>query len=207
MSDVSKAIFLGKSSPNAVDLQSAQLRPDYEYLRVELAGQPPALLVLGYIDPHPLGSVEVWYSSQGEVLRLQQGRLFGAAGLAVNWRHITYPKAPPSWTDIPRGGASFERVRDVYPGYHHRLSDQALLMPVSAETAMEAVRKIHPQNSQSLAWFRETYASLSPTPALPDAWFALGLYQGQQQIVYSRQCLSADLCLSIQRWPLEKVSP
>ena len=207
LSDISKATFLGRSSPNAVDLNSVQLRSDYMYLRVELSGQPPSLLVLGYVDPHPMGNVEVWYSAQGEVLRLQHGRLIGAAGLAVSWKRVAYPKAPPAWTDILTTRASFERVRDVAPGYHHNLVDKVTLTPVSAKNVLGFVSPFQQENSQPVAWFRESYVSSAFAPALPDSWFALGLYQGQQSIVYSRQCLSAELCLSIQRWPLEKVSP
>jgi hypothetical protein len=56
------------------------------------------------------------------------------------------------------------------------------------------------------AWFQESYTGANG-PTRPTAWFAFGNYGGQKTIVYSRQCLSNDVCLSLQRWPLQKDSP
>jgi hypothetical protein len=62
------------------------------------------------------------------------------------------------------------------------------------------------QTYATAAWFQESYTGANGQ-IRPAAWFAFGNYGGQKTIVYSRQCLSNDVCLSLQRWPLQKDSP
>ncbi len=197
---MTSAVFSDKlpfASPQVIE---AKLNPNYQYLRVTLAGAKPALLVLGYVDAHPQGNIEVWYSGLGEVLRLQNGRLVGATGLAVEWRRVVYPEAPPAWPSLPPTGVHYARVRDEYPGYRLGLVDQVFLTPLQ-RPPLEL-----PQDAPANAtWYQERYAVASGTP-LPDAWFALGRHDGQSAIIYSRQCLSASVCLTLQRWPLQKDS-
>lgn len=68
--------------------------------------------MLGYVDAYPQGDVEIWYSAQCEVLRLQNGRLVGAVGLPVEWRRVTYPQISPAWPAVSPEGTRFSRVRD-----------------------------------------------------------------------------------------------
>jgi hypothetical protein len=201
LSEVSSAVFLDRlpfQSPKPLD---AQLNPNYRYLHVTLAGAKPALLVLGYVDEHPQGAIEVWYSAQGEVLRLQNGRLVGVAGLPVEWRRVAYSQTPPAWQSVPPEGARFSSVRDEQPGYRLGLVEQVSLKPLQ-----QAPLELPGKNHATAAWFRESYADANGS-SRPDAWFALGQSGDQKVIVYSRQCLSASVCLSLQRWPLQKDSP
>ena len=69
-----KAAIRGSDQPTG-----AGLNQRFAYLRVT-AGKPVAFMALGYVDPHPNGPVEVWYSADREVIRLQNGRLVGTAG-------------------------------------------------------------------------------------------------------------------------------
>lgn len=176
---------------------AAQLNPNYQYLHVTLVGAKPALLVLGYVDAHPQGDIEVWYSAQGEVLRLQHGRLVGAAGLPVEWRRVTFSQTPPAWHAVPPEGARFTSLRDEQPGYRLGLVEQVLLTPLSKSPLLP-----NPAFAKA-AWFQESYSD-AHGGSRPEAWFALGRYGDQNAIVYSRQCLSASVCLSLQRWPLQK---
>ena len=64
--------------------------PAYRYLRVQAEGSAPAFLVLGYVDAHPQGDIEVWYSSKKEVIKTQNGRIVGTAGLEVDWHGVQY---------------------------------------------------------------------------------------------------------------------
>ena len=178
----------------------AKLNPNYRYLHVTLAGAKPALLVLGYVDAHPQGEIEVWYSAQGEVLRLQNGRLVGAAGLPVEWRRVSYSQTPPSWQSVPPEGARFTSMRDEQPGYRLGLVEQVVLTPLPKPPL-----KLPDPAFAAAAWFQENYTNASG-PTRPDAWFALGQHGGTKTIVYSRQCLSSSVCLTLQRWPLQKDS-
>ena len=177
---------------------AAQLNPNYRYLHVTLGSAKPALLVLGYVDAHPQGDIEVWYSAQGEVLRLQNGRLVGAAGLPVEWRRVAYPQTPPDWQSVLPEGARFSTVRDEQPGYRLGLVEQVVLTPLPGTPLV-----LPNQTYATAAWFQESYTGANGQ-IRPAAWFAFGNYGGQKTIVYSRQCLSASLCLNLQRWPLQK---
>ena len=81
----------------APGVDAINLNPAYRYLRVSVGGRD-ALLVLGYSDPTPTGPIETWYSSAGEVLKLQNGRIFSTVGLRIDWRAVTYTESP-SWSD------------------------------------------------------------------------------------------------------------
>lgn len=200
LSDVVSAVLV-ESSPFQADVPlEVKLNPNYQYLRVTLDGAKHALLVLGYVDAHPQGDIEVWYSAQGEVLRLQNGRLVGATGLPVEWRRVVYSQTPPAWQAVPLEGARFSSVRDEQPGYRSGLVEQVVLTPLP-----QAPLELPNQTHATAVWFQERYANAMGLTR-PDAWFAFGNYGTQKTIVYSRQCLSSNVCLSLQRWPLQKDS-
>ena len=74
-------------------IANARLNPNFRYLRVTVGGRV-VLLALGNTDSHPQGPIEVWYSAEREVLRLQNGRLVGAVGLTTEWREVSLPALP-----------------------------------------------------------------------------------------------------------------
>lgn len=171
-----------------------RLNPALQYLRVGVA-ERTAYLALGYRDPHPAGEVEVWYSAKGEVLKLQGGRIVGTAGLETDWREVRQ-SGLPRWADIPAAGASYRRERDLMPGYRTAVREQVRIRPI-AVPAHSALR--HPA-PQTLRWFEESSMAADVTLALPAARFAVDVSAGDAPVVYSEQCLSATLCLTLQRW-------
>lgn len=198
LSEVVSAVLVDNLPFQSAGPLAVQLNPNYKYLHVTLADAKPALLVLGYVDAHPQGEIEVWYSAQGEVLRLQNGRLVGVAGLPVEWRRVAYPQTPPAWQSVPPEGARFISVRDEQPGYRLGLVEQVFLTPLP-----KSPLKLPNPVFAKAAWFQESYSDAHGA-SRPDAWFALGRYGDQNTIVYSRQCLSASVCLNLQRWPHQK---
>lgn len=178
---------------------SAGLDPRYVYIRAT-TGKNVAFLALGYVDPHPHGPIEVWFSADKEVLRFQHGRLVGASGLQTEWRQVRVP-ALPSWKELANKRAPYhwQRVRDVMPGYQFSISDQLRLMSV-APPASSALLGIAPS---SLTWFEESLLlspSSGPVQALPPARYAVDFSGNAEKVVYGEQCLSADFCLTWQRW-------
>ncbi len=198
LTEVMSAVFIDSLPLQTTQSLDAPINPAYRYLHVSLSGAKPALLVLGYVDAHPQGDIEVWYSAQGEVLRLQNGRLVGAAGLPVEWRRVTYSPTPLAWHAVPPEGTRFSSVRDEQPGYRLGLVEQVSLTPLPKSP----LKLTNPAFAKA-AWFQESYSGAHGT-SRPDAWFALGRYGEQEIIVYSRQCLSVSICLDLQRWPLQK---
>jgi hypothetical protein len=183
--------------PDAPDLR-------YSYLRVQVSGHPPGLMVLGYVDPDPAGPIEVWYSANRETLRLQNGRVISTTGTLQDWAAVQYAPVPPAWPDVTQQGTSFTRQRDVMPGYRFGIREQIKVQAWSALPPVELPVSLPADKAASYHWYRE---SMQPqtgqiTPLLPDAWFAWGRHRGVEQIVYTEQCMSSDFCLKLQRWPL-----
>lgn len=182
------------------------INPSYRYLRTTVDGRV-IFMVLGNVDQRPEGSVEVWYSSTGEVVRLLDGRLVSTTGLTTDWRQVRFPQQLPAWpaaessnTPSPADAAvSFARERDLMPGYRMGVRDQVTRTAVappktSALTGVDA---------SSLHWYEERSTSYPVDAALPPARFAISQTApgGRPQVVYSEQCISNDLCLSFEQWP------
>ena len=203
------AVWRGDSSA------SARLNPNFLYLRVTIAGRV-VLLALGNEDTDLRGPVEVWYSAEREVLRLQNGRLAGAVGLTAEWRNVELPELP-SWSALARGDQAFRwtRVRDVMPGYRFGLRD-ALSLRVIPQPRRS---KLQGLDAQRLTWFEERVESgqvaglsavfgnsIGADAVLPPARYAVDFRGGQETVVYGEQCLAPDLCFTWQRWPAQAQS-
>lgn len=196
-------------------VDNARLNPNFRYLRVTVGGRV-ALLALGNVDSHPQGPIEVWYSAEREVLRLQNGRLVGAVGLTTEWRHVSLPEMP-SWSATARADQAFRwtRTRDVMPGYRFGVKD-VLSLRVVAEPKRSELKGL---DSQRLTWFEERVESgpvagfsgifgdsIAADAALPPARYAVDFRDGQETVVYGEQCLAPDLCFTWQRWPVQPPS-
>jgi len=191
-------------------IASARLNPNFRYLRVTIAGRV-VLLALGNEDIDSLGPVEVWYSAEREVLRLQNGRLLGAVGLTAEWRNVVLPELP-SWFTLARGDQAFRwtRIRDVMPGYRFGVRD-ALSVRVIAQPGRS---EFQGANVDALTWFEERVDSGSVAglfggggvvggEVLPPARYAVDIRDGKETVVYGEQCLARDLCFTWQRWPVQ----
>ena len=200
--DTLAALIAGEHHANPSIPDEPDLR--YRYLRLEVQGFPPALLVLGYVDPHPMGEIEVWYSAQREVIKTQNGRVVATAGLPVDWTAVHFVTAPPSWAPAPQQSLQFQRIRDEMPGYRYGMAEQVEWAPVSGVPAIPLVATLPMATANTYQWFRESAKATKDGVALPDAWFAWGKHRGDWAVVYSHQCLTADFCLRLQRWPVRE---
>jgi len=193
-------------------IANAQLNPNFRYLRVTVDGRV-VLLALGNVDSHPRGPIEVWYSAEREVLRLQNGRLVGAVGLTTEWREVSLPGLP-SWSAVARSGEVFRwtRIRDVMPGYRYGVKD-SLALRVVPEPKRSEMQGLAPEG---LTWFEESAegapvawlsraiaGSAGADAALPPARYAVDIRDGQETAVYGEQCLATKLCFTWQRWPVQ----
>ena len=202
LADVLSALVSDRFGSGIQSTLPTQPNPAYRYLRVQVAGHPPALLVLGYIDAHPNGEIEVWYSAQHEVIKIQNGRIVGTGGLETDWRALKFPVTAPLWTEITPNGATYQRSRDEMPGHHDGITDRVEIKSWDGMPPIVLPHSLPAEQARTYQWFRETTLS-STAPPLPPAWFAWGQHQGQATVVYSEQCLSRTFCLRLQRWPLQ----
>jgi len=202
-SDVTRALYQQQFGPAIDQTLDAPLNPAYQYLRTELTGRPPALLVMGYVDPHPQGEIEVWYSAGKEVIKTQNGRIVGTSGLPLDWRHVRYVGSVPGWDVVNSAPQPVTRLRDEMPGYRYGVQSQLTVLASEGVPAIKLPQTLPMKMARRYRWYRESSAE-DGAGALPASWFAVGAYQGQQTVVFSYQCLGADLCLSLQRWPAQK---
>lgn len=187
---VAEALGLGRS------VDALPLNPALRYLRVSVQGRT-ALMVLGYVDSSEAGPIEVWYSSQGEVLQLHNGRLVASSGLAVDWRSVSYTSLP-SWAEVSaRGSAEFTRHRDEMPGYRYGVVDKLVLRAVRPPTDASLAGL----PATDLRWFEETV--VAPGRPLPSARYGLRIQGGVSTVVYGEQCLADQFCMAWQTWPIK----
>ncbi|SMC81958.1 hypothetical protein [Polynucleobacter kasalickyi] len=78
---------------DAALIEKSPLKNNLVYLRVNLGGLD-ALLVKGYVDQDPRGPIDVWYSSDGSIMRIQAGRYLGSVGFDQNWQELSRKDAP-----------------------------------------------------------------------------------------------------------------
>lgn len=167
------------------------LDPRFRYLRVTTQGGRVSFLALGYVDNTPQGPLEVWYSAERQVLRLQNGRLAGATGVATEWHGVSLPPLP-SWRELGREPAPYRwsRTRDMMPGYRYGLRDTLEVRQIGPPSRSQLVGL----DALHFTWFEETSATLPP------ARYAVQIDEGSGTVVYAEQCLAPELCVSWQRW-------
>ena len=190
---VSLTLFEAAGIGKSVD--SIKLNPNLRYLRVTVGTDRVVLMVLGYLEPTEQGPIETWYSSEGEVLKLQNGRVLSTAGMAVDWRASKYSGLMP-WPDmVQRTSSEFGRQTDQMPGYKFGIQEKVSITVVPAPTNANLVG-MAPSN---LRWYEETVRGTSH--GLPSARYALRLSTSGPEVVYGQQCFSNDFCISWQPWP------
>ena len=194
---------------------NARLNPDFRYLRVTIDGRL-VLLVLGNVESDPAGPIEVWYSAEREVLRLQNGRLVGAVGLTTEWRNVVLPELP-TWSALARAQQPYRwtRIRDVMPGYRLGVKDELSVRAVQAPQR-SALQVLDPRQltwfeerdeAEPVAWLSGLWGRNDKTDAaLPPARYAVAFSGGRETVIYGEQCLAANLCFSWQRWPVQAQS-
>jgi hypothetical protein len=184
--------------------QESALDPNFSYLRVT-RGRHTGLLWRGSIERSPDGPIEVYYSGTGEVLRLQNGRVVSALGLTTEWRRVELAGAP-TWAALAEasGPISFQRFRDVMPGYRANLRDDLTIRAIPPPSSSGLLGA----EPRELRWFEERSAGSTlvqrlsaarPAP-LPAARYAVAMQGRDATVTYSEQCLAADLCFTWERW-------
>ena len=198
---VGQQMFTGGSANELLTNPDARFR----YLRLDVKDRSPAMLVLAFVDAHPMGEIEVWYSAQNEVLKLQNGRVVGTQGFAVDWPKVRFTVGVPDWGDIAAVGADFERERDEVPTYRFGVKERLSLRAVDLPSSSVLPSSFSSDVARAYACFRETATSLDG--ATMTAWYAVDTRMEGKVVVFSEQCLKPDYCFRLQRWPPDKRVP
>ena len=186
---------LAQAFDSGQNIDQQPLNPQLDYLRVSLNGRV-ALMVLGYREQTQQGPVDTWYSSQGEVLKLQNGRMVSTVGLALDWRDVRYQNLP-TWLEASTNTQQqvFVRVRDQMPSYRFGITERIAIFPIAAPNDA----KLAGISAIQLRWLEEKVVS-SPH-GLASARFGLHTHAGVTQVIYGEQCLTESMCIAWQKWP------
>ena len=170
------------------------LQPGLDYLRVHI-GRQSGLMVRADDEPGVPGPVGRWFSADGAVLRLLEGRLVGLTDGSRSWQ-LSRPLEPVDWRAVAQG---LERqqtwVIDQQPGYRFGQRSERSLRLALAGPATHAMVAAGP----GLRWFREA----DSRDARFSTWYAVDLASQPARVVYAQTCLEVDWCLSWQPWPAQ----
>lgn len=156
-------------------------------------GGHQTVMVLGSRFSQGGHTLEQWFSGEGEMLELRDGRVHRALGMTSEIRRTQ--AAPPAWqalSEAPKAIA-WQRERDVMPGYQQR----------QEKITTRKARAPRSNAFGGASWVEE---EVSTQRLNGQAWRYTERFAVQgQQVLYSEQCVSPSLCLKLK--PLGVVKP
>ena len=182
-------------------LDTSKLPKQYEYLLVH-GGVKPTLMGLGKrtVTQTTQGEAvdEFWFSVQGELLVLRNGRIHSVFGLPIEWRSNL--SSPPNWQQTLSSSEAITwlRVRDEMPNYRFGIPDKiSTLALASAPTLDNIATELAPKQSNNIKWVQDKIETSDHKGQL---WLFKQVFAIEQnQMIYSEQCISSTYCLRILR--------
>jgi len=200
----------GIENPNNI-IEQTELNPRYRYLKVDV-NNLPALLVLGYQESSSNGVISTWYSAYKEVIQIQNGRLINTQGLELNWSNVSFIDAPalaniamiePTMGSKKKSAVRYQRIRTVMPSYRANIEETVEIKPL--EIAPSDAPKILQEGNEAqfIRWVEETVLLQTNirTPYLDPVRAIYAINTKTSQVIYGRQCLAAQFCVSWLHWP------
>jgi hypothetical protein len=195
----------------------------YTYLRVNISGLD-ALMVRGYIDKDSNGSIDIWYSSDGSVLRIQNGRYLGSVGFDKNWRNVLLQN-PPNLvkviSEFKRENASpqIRSLSEFYPTEQYFYTRSFTKLPENvtytgdkvslslskqAPTSIPKVMMSYLQNKE-INWVSEKKEGDTNQKNINStiAWYGFEKANAGFREVIVYQCLDTDFCITWMPWPIK----
>ena len=177
----------------AVADNPASLDPRFDYLRVHV-GRQAGWMVRADDGPPPRGPLTHWYSADGALLRLLDGRLAGMTDGNRSWRVAGLPPAI-DWAALARGGAlAYRRTVDLQPGYRLGIVQPRRLQ---AAPGPAPGHRLQAPPQVVVQWFVEKDAGGADNGAM---WYAIDMAAQPPRVLYGQACLEPDWCLSWQTW-------
>lgn len=222
-SDVALKTFKSTFNNQSAVIENASLNKELSYLRVNVVGLD-ALLVKGYADQDKNGAIDVWYSSDGSMMRLQKGRYLGSVGFDRNWQNVEFKDAPNlinivEYYKRPAISPQLKSVADFYPKDLYFFSRNKTQMPeyqtalqermsisVSDQAPKTIPKSLKPYlQNKELVWVSEKPLSTQDKTNPRDnfAWYGFEKKNSSFIQVFGQQCFSPDFCISWMPWPIQ----
>jgi hypothetical protein len=180
--------------------QYASLQPEFEYLWVSVDGKA-SVMALGAREARGTAVHEHWYTGQGEMLYLVEGRVQQALGFTHELRQQR--GTPPAWGRFDAAlvqatqDVVWTRQLDVMPGYRFGVQETVVSRTVAEPTRLPEGVPAHAQ------WVADEVLGKKAN-GLP--WvYAQRFAVANGRVVYSEQCLAPAVCLTLR--PLGVVVP
>ncbi len=168
----------------------------FEYLQVDWQGRK-SFMALGYRETQGSQVSERWYSGQGEMMQLINGRIMQVFGMVKEVRDVS--TNPPAWADILSRPTPivWSQTKEVMPGYRFGVTEFVLSQPSTITTSEKALA------ADATAWVVEEVKSKSEKgrPWVYQQRFALL----NDRVVYSEQCFAQEMCFKLK--PMGVVVP
>jgi hypothetical protein len=172
--------------------QYAPVQPGFEYLWVSVAGRV-SLMALGERKvqgkPPDERVHEYWYTGQGEMLYLLNGRIQEAKGFTHEWR--AQNSAPPAWADLltSQRALTWRRQLDVMPGYQYGVVTHITSYPIATPKSL-------PEGVSAQARWVEDAVDAKTLEGRPWRYTQrFAVLDGR--VVYSEQCVADSFCLKL----------
>lgn len=186
-----------------------QLSPLGWYLKVQAPDSPPTILAFGYVEQHTSPPIEVWYSGSAQYVKIQEGRIVGTHGLPnVNWKEVIATPALPKWASLTGAPTIYKRKRSTSAQYDYGIEDEIAVITTAApeQPLSSLMAGANDTKARNWRWYREKSIT-SSRPKLPDSVFATAHIRGATIVVFSKQCLAENYCLTLMRWPQLESEP
>ena len=205
-------------------IETSPLKNNLTYLRANINGLD-VLLVRGYVDSDARGLVDVWYSSDGSVMRIQEGRYLGSIGFDQNWQEVTRKDAPnlellvkdEIALLVKNSTAPIKTIKKYFSTQSYVGMPNYLVMRDERVSAVVLADKSPPlpdsipssfkkylQNKE-LIWVAETPQpnDLFKKKGASFAWYGFVKNKSGFEQVVGQQCLSKDFCITWTPWPIQ----
>jgi hypothetical protein len=169
----------------------SQVQAGFEYILVS-ANEHDALMALGErrFDESKNHLHERWYTGQGEMLYLVDGRIQQALGFTYEIRGQTH--SAPHWNELinSRRELIWRRQMDLMPGFRYGVVENITSFRMHSPSKLPSSLPI------SVQWVADLVESKSSDGL---AWRYVQRFALQEgRVVYSEQCIGKELCLKIQ---------
>ena len=204
----------------ASQIEKSPLKGNLAYLRANINGLD-VLLVKGYVDNNVQGALDVWYSSDGSVMRIQQGRYLGSIGFDNNWQEVTRQDAPRLDLILnnelsPSGKITVAPIKTLKKYFSTQsyvampsylvMRDERISAVISSTVpdSIPSSFKKYLQN-KDLIWVAETPQpnDLFQKKGASFAWYGFVKNDNGFEQVVGQQCLSKDFCITWTPWPVK----
>ena len=186
-------MYQALKDPDPDRFANFEFNPNFQYLEVHSVGAQ-AMMVLGYVTaPQQQPSVQTWYDSEQQLLRLQNGFLISLTGVpnTISNTEYTWPAENQQGVQLPTAKTYSQPDQQIF---NKTVALEFVPIPqAQVNTKNSVLRKrlveATKNEKQTLLWFQELPQTDSDIP------YSLHAFTSTGSPVYGSQCLTSATCI------------